>query len=184
MPTYLVDIRNITGVLKGNARKAFSQYPELEGRLLFDLRNIPSRIINESSVRLFWNEFNHLSRFPHEKWDENSAIRTWFSGYDPEHIEILADGETEISDRGSDIFFSEVVDPTICYIREYIYQLDIRGNWEWTEFRIKEVMVDSILIEDMGDFRIRDWERMKRQYESDGVRKGNDIYSLYAPRHH
>lgn len=181
MSVYTIDTRNYTSILRANLRKGIRQCPRLDERLLFNVKDIPHALLNETIVRLFWNDFNFQARFPHDKWDDTDAIKKWFDCYDVGLIETLADGETRVADWHSERLFELVIDPTVCFIHENIYDRHLKDNWEWDEHQIKEVRSDFLVMETLGDFRVRDWERLKRTYEGNHSRDGFDIYHLYAP---
>lgn len=184
MSRYTINTRNYHAILKANLRKGLRQFPELDRRMLFEVQDIPHNLLNETVVRLFWNDFNSLSRFPHDKWDDAAAIAQWFDGYDMERVNILPDGETVIADSLSERLFELVIDPTLCHIHDNIYDQNIRGNWEWEEHKVIDVRNDYLIMENLGDFRIRDWERMKDRYEGDNTGRGHDIYRMFSSHTH
>lgn len=184
MSRYTIDTQKFIAILRANIRRGIQHCPELDRRLLFDVDKIPLGLLNETVVRLLWNDLNILSRFPHDKWDDGAAIGKWFDGYDIDRILLSDDGEEIIADEDSEKLFEFSIDPTICFIHETSYSCGIKQDWQWEEHVLVEVRSTCVIMENLGDFRIRDWERMKEMYEGNEQRNENDIYRLYSPRTH
>lgn len=165
MSRYIIETRNYTSILRGFIRKAVEREPVLLKRMRFDASKIPHGILNETVIRLFWNDLNHLAKYPYETWDDEGIIGEWFEGYSMEETKLSRSDDSFRADELSELLHDLVIDPIIDHIHCNIYDRNLRSDWSWEEFKIEEIRNHCFILKNLGDFRIRDWERLKEEYE-------------------
>lgn len=123
--------------------------------------------LHETALRICWNAYNRDAKFPFEVWDDDNAIGTWFSGYTIEPVG-FGDGNEPINDEPSQELYREVIDPFTADCIDYLKSLGFKRDWAWEEHVVKEVRFGALVMENKGDWRIRDWERIQRDKDSSG----------------
>lgn len=156
---YIIDIDDLARRLFVILRTARRRYEVIDRIAEADL--IPADL-KETALRLFWNTTNRDSKYPWECWDDDAAIRSWFKGYTLDAIG-FADNNDEIYDEPSQELYREVIDPFCVQINTIVQDMNIRGNNQWEELKVVSVRHNCIILENLGDWRIKDWERIQRE---------------------
>ncbi|CAM8750767.1 hypothetical protein MOC16_gp322 [Klebsiella phage vB_KpM_FBKp24] len=156
---YVIDIDYLARRLSSILRYAREHYRIID---VHANERVTVEDLKESALRIFWNAINREALFPWECWDDDGAIRTWFKGYTLEPIGFGKNNE-EICDEPSQELYREVIDVFIIFCLEYFKDCEIRKDKHWEEIRVLEVRSNCLILENMGDWRIRDWERIQRE---------------------
>lgn len=156
---YVIDILYLTNLLSQRIETERRKNPII-GEILTD--KVDKKDLTETALRIFWNTYNKDSRFPFEVWDDDSAIRTWFDGYTIEPVGFGNNNE-ELYDDPSQELFREVIDPFIVDVVRYLKKLRFKKDWTWEEHIIVEIRATTVIMEKLGDWRIRDWERIQKE---------------------
>lgn len=138
-------------------------------------KNLRVEDLKETALRLFWNAINKDAKYPWECWDDDAAIRSWFKGYTLEPIGFNPYNE-EIVDDPSQELYREVIDIFIIFSVEYFRDMGIRKNRFWDEIVVVEVRNNALIVENLGDWRIRDWERIQREKREEQSEEQNRDY--------
>lgn len=159
---YTLDLVYLAGALRNHLKIALKNFPEIGDRLTGGVPN--QSVLYETIVRIAWNVINQHAEYPVDELDEEGAICEWFEDYTLDVVDFDRKG-IEIYDRASLDLFREVIDLFSLDVVSYIKSIGLRGDWRWVEVEFTYIGRGVIIVKNKGDFRIRDWERLKDLYE-------------------